>query len=200
MPKTEPKYGGIGSDAVRIKTGKTWDEWLAVLDAENAGALPHKEIAALLHSKHAVPDWWSQMVTVGYEQARGLRAVHQTTGGFSASVSKTINAPLSALYQACADKAARTKWLGRKKYSVSKRTPNKSLRMDWGKDGATRVDVELYAKGNARSQIVVQHSKLAGAEDVEKMKTYWRAALAKLASLAEKSSSALVEKSSAKKF
>lgn len=192
MPKTEQKYGGISSEAVRAKTGKTWDEWLALLDAENAQALPHKQIAALLYDKYSVPAWWCQMVTVGYEQARGLRAVHQTAGGYSASVSKTINVPLSALYRACADEAMRAKWLGRKKYSVSKQTPNKSLRMGWAKDGATRVDMELYAKGNTKSQIVVQHSKLAGAEDVEKMKTYWRGALDKLA--------ALVENASAKKF
>lgn len=186
MPNTEQKYGGISSDAVRAKTGKGWDEWLALLDAEDAATLSHKEIASLLYTRYGVPEWWCQMVTVGYEQARGLRAVHQTVDGFSASVSKTINAPLSALYRACADEAARTKWLGRKKYTVSKQTPNKSLRMGWAKDGATRVDIELYAKGNAKSQIVVQHSKLPGADDVEKMKTYWRGALEKLAALVEK--------------
>lgn len=183
MPKTEQKYGGISSEAVRAKTGKGWHEWLALLDAENATALPHKEIAALLSDKYGVPAWWCQMVTVGYEQARGLRAVHQTAGGYSASVSKTMNAPLSALYRTCTDEAARQKWMGRKNYTVSKASPNKSLRIGWGKDGATRVDMELYAKGAAKSQIVVQHSKLASPNDVEKMKAYWRAALAKLADL-----------------
>jgi uncharacterized protein YndB with AHSA1/START domain len=186
MPNIEQKYGGISSEAVRAKTGKGWDEWLELLDAENAQALPHKEIAALLQDTFRVPDWWCQMVTVGYEQARGLRAVHQTADGYSASVSKTLNAPLSALYRACADATTRTKWMGRKKHTVSKVTPNKSLRIAWAKDGATRVALELYAKRKSKSQIVVQHSKLAGAEDVEKMKTYWRGALEKLAALIEK--------------
>lgn len=185
MPKTETKYGGVGNDAVRAKTGKDWDEWLKALDAENATKLTHKQIAQLLSDKYKVPAWWSQMVTVGYEQARGLRAVHQKADGYSASASKTLNAPLSALYAACADETTRAKWMGRKRYSVSKATPNKSLRLGWGKDDATRVDLNLYAKGTTKSQIAIEHSKLADADEVAKMKTYWKGTLDKLAKLIE---------------
>ena len=32
----------------------------------------HKQIVALLYAKHNVGPWWQQMVTVTYEQARGL--------------------------------------------------------------------------------------------------------------------------------
>lgn len=185
MPKTAQKYGGISSDAVRAKTGKGWDEWLKVLDAEKAQKLPHKQIAQLLSEKYHVPDWWSQMVTVGYEQARGLRAVHQKVNGYSANASKTFNAPLRELYAACADETSRAKWLGKKKYVVSKATPTKSLRITWGKDNNTRVDFNLYAKGETKSMIQIQHEKLESADDVEKMKTYWRGALEKLARLIE---------------
>lgn len=185
MPKTEHKYGGVSSDAVRAKTGKTWDEWLKVLDTEKAHKLPHKQIAQLLSTKYHVPDWWSQMVTVGYEQARGLRAVHQKADGYSANASKTFNAPLRELYAACADETTRAKWLGKKKYVVSKATPNKSLRIAWGKDDVTRVDFNLYAKGETKSMIQIEHSKLTTAADVGKMKTYWTRALEKLANIIE---------------
>lgn len=186
MPPSETKYGGVSSDAVRAKTGKGWDEWFRVLDAENAVQLPHKQIAQLLYDSYKVPGWWCQMITVGYEQARGLRAVYQKSDGFSASASKTLNAPLSALYAACADEATRAKWMGRKRYTVSKATANKSLRLGWGRADAMRVDFNLYAKGKTKSQIAVQHSKLADADEVAKMKTYWKGALDKLAKLVEK--------------
>ncbi len=186
MPKIEQKYGGISSDTVRAKTGKDWNEWLALLDSENAQTLPHKQIAELLYTKYAVPDWWCQMLTVGYEQARGLRAVHQKLDGFSANISKTLNAPLRALYHACAEETTRAQWMGRKRYTVRKATPNKSLRLGWGKDNVSRVDLNLYTKGKSKSQIVVQHNKLAGADEVEKMKMYWRGALEKLAKMVEK--------------
>jgi uncharacterized protein YndB with AHSA1/START domain len=185
MPNAETKYGGIGSDAVRAKTGKDWDGWLKVLDKEKATKLSHKEIAQLLYDKYKVPPWWCQMVTVGYEQARGLRAVHQKVDGYSASVSKTMNAPLSALYDACADETKRVKWIGRKRYSVSKATANKSLRLGWGRDDAMRVDFNLYARGSGKSQIAIEHSKLADADEVAKMKTYWKGALDKLAKMIE---------------
>ena len=48
MPKTETKYGGIGSDAVRAKTGKDWDGWLKVLDKEKAKNLAQGNCAAAL--------------------------------------------------------------------------------------------------------------------------------------------------------
>ena len=99
--------------------------------------MPHKEIAALLNERHGVPGWWSQMVTVGYEQARGLRQKHQTTEGYQASASKSFAVPVSKLYAAWADPKARAKWLGKPDIAVSKATPGKSLRGVW-KDGKTR--------------------------------------------------------------
>ena len=73
MPKTDDVYAGISSEAVHAKTGKTWPEWFAVLDKAGASGWPHKDIATHLHDKCGCPDWWSQMVTVGYEQARGRK-------------------------------------------------------------------------------------------------------------------------------
>ena len=55
MPQAQAKFGGISSDAVKAKTGKTWKEWLKILDAENAKQMPHKEIAQLLYDKYNVP-------------------------------------------------------------------------------------------------------------------------------------------------
>ncbi|HET9469636.1 MAG TPA: hypothetical protein VFO24_00940, partial [Usitatibacter sp.] len=73
----ELRLAGVGTDAVLRATGRPWSEWLAVLDRAGARTLSHKDIALLLSRKFGVPDWWGQMVTVGYEQARGLRAAGQ---------------------------------------------------------------------------------------------------------------------------
>jgi len=61
----------LSDAAVQAKTGKTWQEWFAVLDAAGARAMDHKTSAAYLYKQLRLPDWWAQMVTVGYEQARG---------------------------------------------------------------------------------------------------------------------------------
>ncbi len=74
--RNELRLAGAGTEAVMRATGRPWSEWLAVLDRAGARAMAHKDIALLLSRKFGVPDWWGQMVTVGYEQARGLRAAH----------------------------------------------------------------------------------------------------------------------------
>ena len=59
---------------VRTKTGKTLEEWFKFLDGHGARRKTHKEIVALLGSRHLLPRWWQQRITVAYEGARGLPA------------------------------------------------------------------------------------------------------------------------------
>jgi uncharacterized protein YndB with AHSA1/START domain len=170
---------GISSDAVKAKTGKTWAEWIVALDAEGCQKMNHKEIVAVLHSKFGVGEWWQQMVTVGYEQARGLRAKHQRPEGYEVSGSKTIAVPVSALFHAWHDARTRAKWLKGHKLTLRKATPGKSLRALWS-DGASTLDVNLYAKGEAKTQVAVQHGKLKSAKEAAAMKKFWAEALERL--------------------
>jgi hypothetical protein len=52
----------VSDAAVEAKTGKTWQEWLALLDAAGAREMDHKSIAAYLHKQLGVPGWWAQGV------------------------------------------------------------------------------------------------------------------------------------------
>ena len=179
----EDKFAGVSSDAVQAKTGRKWAEWFAVLDAAGVQVMSHAQIARYLQEQHGVPDWWCQMVTVGYEQARGLRQVHQKTDGFAASASKTVTVPLAVLYDAWANEGNRAKWLGGANLAVRKATPDKSLRITWS-DGSS-VDVGFYAKGEAKSQVSLQHTKLSDADLVARMKVFWGAALDRLKTFLE---------------
>jgi hypothetical protein len=69
----EAQQAGIRDAAVREKTGKSWQEWFTVLDRAGCAKMPHREIAAYVDENYEVSPWWGQMVTVAYEQARGLR-------------------------------------------------------------------------------------------------------------------------------
>lgn len=182
------KYAGISSDAVAAKTGRGWDEWLALLDRIGARQMPHKDIATMLHEKYGVPAWWSQMVTVGYEQARGLRSENEKADGFSASVSKTFAAPLARLFQLWSDEGTRATWLGAAPMEVRKETANRSMRISWKEpDGSqTRVDVNFYEKGEAKCQVALQHEKLPGPAAVDEKKEFWKAAFARLEEMARR--------------
>lgn len=183
MDKDE-KLGGVSSEAVQARTGKTWAEWLAVLDAAGAAQMPHPQIARYLQDAHDVPDWWCQMITVGYEQARGLRQQHEKADGFAANASKTIGVSVLHLYEAWANDDQRRQWLPDAALTIRKATPGKSLRITWA-DG-TDVDVNLTSRGEAKSQVAIQHSRLADAQAVATMKAYWRAGLEALKAFLER--------------
>jgi hypothetical protein len=178
------RLAGVGSDAVLKATGRAWDEWLRLLDRAGAKALPHKEIALMLSRKFSVPDWWSQMITVGYEQARGLRAVYQKADGFSANASKTVGTQLSRLYAAWNDPLQRARWLPDAPLEVTRSTDGKSIRMRWT-HGDSRVDVGFSSKGADKSMVAIEHRKLASARAVAAQKAFWSEALARMKALLE---------------
>lgn len=173
------KIAGIGSDAVHKRTGKTWDQWFAILDRNGARKMNHPEIAAMLHEKLGCSGWWSQMITVGYEQARGMREKHETPAGYQISRSKTLAVPVATAYQAWSDAKQRGRWLKDAKFAVRKATANRSLRIKWI-DGTTNIEVMFYAKSPGKSQVVVQHNKLADARAAERKKVYWAEQLERL--------------------
>src|ERR1051326_7327018 len=126
MAKEKP---AVSDDAVRKATGKSWQEWFRLLDQHDAKKLAHRDIAKLVNAKYLDSQWWSQMVTICYERARGLREVHQTADGFVAHVNKTFNVSLDKLFDAWKDLDSRTNWLAEKGIEVTRQTVNKSMRL-----------------------------------------------------------------------
>jgi len=184
--KVQPaKTPRLSDEAVQAKTGKTWKEWFAILDKAGAKKMTHQEIVKYLNAKQRVGPWWQQMVTVTYEQARGLREVHQKPGGYQISVSRTINAPIARLYHAFANDKARNAWLAEEWLAVRKATPNKSMRVTWN-DVKTSLEISFLSKSDNKSQVVVQHSKLPNAKASTTMKAYWGKALDRLRASLEK--------------
>ncbi|KQW06143.1 hypothetical protein ASC66_06265 [Leifsonia sp. Root4] len=85
------RQDGVSDDSLRAATGKTWAEWFAILDAEGAAAWKHSVIARWLDANYPLGGWWAQGVTVGYEQARGIRNPGQRQdGSYEVSASKTL--------------------------------------------------------------------------------------------------------------
>jgi uncharacterized protein YndB with AHSA1/START domain len=173
----------MSDEAVESKTGKNWSRWFRHLDAAGGKKMTHQEIAAHLTDKHGVRPWWTQMIAVTYEQARGLRDKHEKPEGYEISVSRTIEASIAKAYKAWIDEKIRKKWLPAN-LTIRKATPNKSIRITW-EDARTIVAVGFLPKGPAKCQVVAQHSKLADAKTAAKMKTFWGKALDGLKELLE---------------
>jgi uncharacterized protein YndB with AHSA1/START domain len=174
----------VSDAAIEQATGKTWDEWLSILDEWRARDRKHAEIARFLNESHDLPGWWAQSVTVGYERARGMRLKYEHSDGFAVSASKTVAVPVDVLFEAFVDDEQRAQWLSGATMPLRTSQPGRSARFDW-EDGSTRVNVTFVDKGPAKSTVSVSHERLADADEAETTKAAWRQRLVALESLLE---------------
>jgi hypothetical protein len=169
----------ISDDAVKKRTGKNWKEWFSILNKAGAKKMGHKDIAILLSEKYHLPDWWSQMVTVQFEQELKGRKKHETANGYQISKSKTFPFGASKIFNAVQSPSQRKIWLKDSEFKITTSTKNKSIRGKWS-DGKTNIEFQFYHKGKSKTQVVIQHNKLGSTREAEKMKKYWLESLTML--------------------
>jgi hypothetical protein len=172
---------GIKDQTILAKSGKTWAQWVRILDAIDGATLPHGEIAAFVHEEHGVDGWWSQSVTVGYERIRGLREIGQRRSGrYDASKSKTLPVPAAVAFDAFVNARTRKKWLPGVALTIRKATAPKSIRIGWPDGGI--VAVWITGKGG-KCTVGVQQDNLSTRAEANERKAYWAEKLAALEEL-----------------
>ncbi|MBE1458366.1 hypothetical protein H4W79_002580 [Nocardiopsis terrae] len=191
-PADEPApRAGTGAATIRERvsgtklaeaTGRDYEVWFALLDAWEATAHTHTEIAAWLVEEHGMNGWWAQTVTVAYEQERGLRVPGQKKDGFAASASKTVNVPVERLFAAFADPGLRARWLP---VEAAARTAKPGRRFTADLPEATRIAVTFQAKGEAKALVGIEHTRITTAERAAGWKGDWRTWLTDLKKLLE---------------
>jgi hypothetical protein len=162
----------ISDEAVKRATGKIWDEWFSILNKAGAKKMEHKDIAEMIFGEYKISGWWSQMVTVQYEQEIKGRKKHETLSGYQISKSKTLPYSVSKIYSAINLPAQRKLWLKDYNFEITSSTKNKSIRAKWI-DGKTNIEFQFYPKDISKTQLVVQHNKISSAKDAERMKKSW---------------------------
>ena len=182
---SKPDYAALAgfSDAViQEKTGRTWKEWVSALDTHGAAEMAHRDIALLVSGTYKVRPWWTQAVAVGYERIKGLRAIGQRRdGSYEATKSRTFNVTAETLFDAWANAATRRRWLDEAGVKVRTATAPKSMRLGWP-DG-TIVAVGFWPKGETKTSVAVQHTKLPDQQTADRLKHYWADRMAALADL-----------------
>jgi hypothetical protein len=171
-------------EAVLSATGRTYPSWFALLDEWGGTARRHSEIAAWLAEEHGVAPWWRQSVTVAYERARGMRAVHQMTDGFSIGVTRTVAAEADAAMAAFTNPAIRSTWLGDVDLRQRRTTAAGSARFDWPAP-PSRLVVFVESKGAGKSSVWVSHERLPNAEAAAREKAAWKQRLGALKGVLE---------------
>jgi len=193
----KPAATGAVSDAkVLERTGHGLEHWYAVLDRFGAVAKGHTAAARHLRLAHGVDGWYSQGITVGYERARGLRAVNQRVDGvFEVSASKVVKGSPADVAAAFTRPRRRAAWARGvdadliAALAAALRAPAATgfvIRADglaryryrWG---TTSVQIYAQAKAGGRTVVTVANAKLPDAATLEVRRAQWRAALAALA-------------------
>jgi len=164
---------GVSDEALRKGTGRDWDDWLRDLDGWGAAARKHPEIARHVAEAYGVSGWWAQSITVGYERARGMRAVHETSRGFEVSVSRTIHATPDVVWPWLAEESRRDRWIESGMVRLAASRAGRWVRFSVVDDRSS-VRIVLDSKGLDRSVVTVTHGRLADADDVAKQRAAWR--------------------------
>lgn len=198
------KLGSISNETITTATGKSWEEWIDVIDNFGGAEMSHKEIAAkLLDEDYLESGWWAQSVTVGYEYAKGRRVKGETKDtGFQIGVQKTLPASQQAMWDFLMSPAGWEIWLGeveglKIKKGVTYQTKDgitgeirsvasdEKLRLTWqpkGRSAPTTLQITLLSPQNApdKTSVHFHQEKLAGSEEREAMKQHWQEVLGKL--------------------
>ena len=181
------------SDArIRQRTGLGWEEWFELLDSSGGESMDHNQLVTRAAEQIGELGWHAMAVATSFERARGKRAVGERIGGdgFVATASRTIAAGAERVFTAFVDPSRRAGWLP--DVELTERTVSKprSARFDVG-DGTSRLVVWVDAKGPLKSTVVVEHARLADAEERAARQAFWRGALATLKAQLEREGSGL---------
>lgn len=188
----------INEKTVILRTGKSWAEWFGILDEWGAVMKTHKDIARYLADNWKVSPWWSQTITVRYEQERGLRSPGQRSDGlFSISIRRTIRTNPSRAWKALISSQDLSKWFARNfdsddgttelilnmsgsqdKFLVS--IEPKHLRFSWNHPTTAPgsvVDFTIVPKGKNHILVNLEHEKITAQQDYLKLRSYWGKAM-----------------------
>ena len=163
----------VSDEVIRERTGRGWEQWFALLDEWGATQRPAREIRRWLAEQHGVESWGSQAVAIGFERARGLRAIGEHEDGFAVTATKTVAVPVERLYDAFVDADLRARWLPDGELRERTATKPRSARFDWG-NSTTRVVVTFVDKGAQKSTLALGHERIADAAEAERLKSFWR--------------------------
>jgi hypothetical protein len=169
---------GMSDEAMLAATGRLPEAWFTILDQHEATTWTHTVIARwLFDSFDSLDGWWSQAVTVRYEQSRGMRQPgQQADGTYTVSSTKTI--PLGS--SAALDAAIRTvsAHLG-----AAPDSDNRSARYitaRWALGGRESLLASAAPEKNGRTPLTLTHSRIDDPDVVAGAKDSLQALLAKL--------------------
>jgi len=187
-----------------LETGRTAEDWFALLDALGGPDLGRHAIADHLRADNALDPWWIDTLLVEYERARGAKETDGRALGYAIEVVRRIDALPRACFDAFATGAALDRWFGHdndidfrdggawanedgNRAVLRKVVAPKSIVLTWHQPDAapnTPVEIHFVAAGNA-TDVKVMQERLQTRAEADGMRRAWSEALARLAATLE---------------
>lgn len=168
----------IGTEAIARATAKSWSDWLAWLETQQARDLTHQEIAERIRERGDVSGWWAQTITVAYEQHIGRREPGQDCdGSYQVGVSKTLPTTLDEALARWSELMAGAESLSDIPISRGPETSSTEKWRYWrcGLADGSRVSVHVHQKTAGKAVLGIQHDKLESLDQVEHWRAFWKA-------------------------
>ena len=187
-------------ESIKSATGKTWQQWFAILDRRGGAAQGRRAITNFLYEECKVDIWWCASLNVEYEAARGVVEKDGRPRGYTICATKTITAPVDMAYASWVTPEALNRWFSLKnkaevvdggRYSnadgdagLYKRVrKNKDLRLTWenpAHTAGTIVDVVFQDKGKGKTVVMVTHDRIQTRAEADGLREGWGQALDRL--------------------
>ncbi len=184
----------ISSETIQKRTGKALEEWAGIINESGLGDAPHKDIASYLYENFDLDGWWSQEITVLFEQSANRRILGQTAGNdFQLGVSKIFNCNARSVWNLISSPMGMQYILGEKKrlndirdvsglsktgieYQVTTLLSGSHFRMKWKKAGWNNysiLQIRVTPKSGNKAVLTVHQEKLADSDVRNNLKTCW---------------------------
>ncbi len=194
------KINNVSTEAVQKATGKNWDEWLQIIDKTGGEKLSHKDIVTFLGENYDISPWWQQMITVGFEFARGRRVTGQTADdGFQIGVQKTVAVPQEKVWDFLLSKKGLHIWLGEIDNIILKKGAEyltedgtigeirsiiaaQKIRLiykpkNYKKETTLQISLSCPRNTRSKTNINFHHEKLSGTQQRNEMRHHWKKVL-----------------------
>jgi len=179
-------------ESIEKATGKSWEDWLKFLDKAGAKAMAHPDIVHVVYEhlvKSGVFDdssanqmgrqnssgWWSQGVTVAYEQHIGRRQPGQRAdGSFEISVTKVLGDSMADTMKWWTDKVKGRHEFNGVKTDGEPRLSSTPRAHSWRADltDGSKLLVTASERSSGKAMIAITIQKLTSTKAAESWRTY----------------------------
>jgi hypothetical protein len=177
----------VSPASAKAATGKTLEEWYAVLDAKGGAAEGRRVLTEYLFRQLKVDAWWTTTIIVEYEKARGVLEKDGLPKGYNICVTKALTVAPERAVEEFSDGSW---WLGKgvkvaeggsfdagdgHKGKFKKVTPGKLIRFTWEDPRHAPVEVvDIKAIVTAgKTSLSINHDRLQSRDTADGMREAW---------------------------